>query len=129
HREVVLLHTAYVDWQVVLWLIRNVLVRVSCWLAVWRHVYAEHREVACVAWPHPVVVVATELTNSGRRGAYQTHVRKALVYEQVVLVAVEEVAHVGHILTVVASLFGDSLRTLRSKLQTLFLRRVVSDTF
>ena len=56
---------------------------------------AEHREVACVAGPYPVIGVAAELAD--RRGwrGHQTHVVELLVDEQELLVAVVHLLHGG----------------------------------
>ena len=58
-------------------------------IAVGIGIYAEYREVACVARPHPVVGLSTELTDRVRRCTHKTYVGIFLVIYKVELVALE----------------------------------------
>ena len=51
---------------------------------------AEHAEVAGLAWPHPVVGLATELTHRLGQGEYQAHVGVVAIGGQEVLVPLVE---------------------------------------
>src|SRR5687768_15888404 len=64
-------------------------------LAVFRGIYTEDRKVAGMAWPLPVISVATKLTNRLGRGAYHAHIAIALVYKGEELVALEKRADPG----------------------------------
>ena len=88
HREVALADTARRYLEVTRRTIRHVGLGVGRRLVVGRSVYAEHRKVASMARPYPVVGVAAELAYRRRRRAHQTHVVEYAVDEQILLVAV-----------------------------------------
>ena len=90
HTEVALLYTLKRDVEPLLSLVWHVLLRVCSGAVILASVYAEDREVACVAWPHPVVGVATKLTDRGWRSADKADVGIYLVGEGKELVATEE---------------------------------------
>ena len=58
----------------VLWLHRNIGSVVFCGVAVLVHIHAEYREVASMAWPHPIVGVAAKLADSIGRSTYKAHI-------------------------------------------------------
>ena len=74
-------------------LVGHIVSRVSCGLVVLVGIDAEHREVARVTRPHPVVGVAAELTDRGRGSTHQTHVREDLNHKCKVLITTEERLH------------------------------------
>ena len=65
----------------------HVVFRVFCRVAVLVGIDAEHREVAGVAGPHPVVGVGAELADRARRSAYEADVTVYLVDNQIIVVA------------------------------------------
>ncbi len=69
-------------------------------IVVGRHVVlvsvnAEHREVAGVAGPHPVVGLTAEFAHRGRRSTHETDVTICAVYDQVIDVVIVEAGHDG----------------------------------
>ena len=64
HREIAIFYTCNVYGKVVFRFDGHVLFRIVRGFPIGASVNAEHREVARVAWPHPVVGVATKLPNS-----------------------------------------------------------------
>ena len=74
-----------------LWMVRHVVLGVSCRaVRFWISVDAEHREVARLARPHPVIGVAAELTHALWHGEHQTNVGEILISRSVILVALIE---------------------------------------
>ncbi|EJX04130.1 hypothetical protein EVA_07763 [gut metagenome] len=73
--------------QVLLGLQGYVVGAVSCRFTVGIGIDAEHREVASVARPHPVVGFAAELADGGRRSRHHAHVVIHLQVNQVEFVA------------------------------------------
>ena len=90
HGEVILFHALEADLEVLLRPEGDVLGAVIGRGALLVGVDAEHGEVAGVAGPHPVVRLAAELADSGRRGADQTDVPVLDIGNQVVDVVVVE---------------------------------------
>ncbi len=74
-------------------LVGHVVGRVSRGLVVLVGIDTEHREVARMAGPHPVVGIATELTDRGGRRTHKTHVRENLNHKCKVLITTEERLH------------------------------------
>ena len=90
HGEVVLLHAIEADGQVVLGGQRHIVLAVGGRLTVLASINAEDAEVASVTGPHPVVGVATELTNRRVGHTNETHIWEHLIDKHVVLVAFKE---------------------------------------
>ena len=90
HHEVVGAQRLVGELQEVLGLVRHVVGGEGGRLAVLADVGAVEREIAGVAWPHPVVDVAAELADAARGRVDQAHVLDFHVAEQAVGVAAGE---------------------------------------
>ena len=73
--------------QVLLRLQWYVVGAVGCRFAIGIGIDTEYREVASVAWPHPVVGFATKLTDGTWRSGYHTHIAIGLQENHIILVA------------------------------------------
>ncbi len=93
HGEVALVVSFQRYVEPALGLVGHVVLRVCRRTVVLAGIYAEYREVARVARPHPVVRVAAELAYRRGRGTHQTHVGIYLVDECEELVVAEEARH------------------------------------
>ena len=91
--EVSRFHTGAGDLERPLRAVGHIVLGIVCRLVVLVGVDPEYREIACVAGPHPVVGVASELADRGRRGADEPHVAVDLVDEEEILVAVIQGLH------------------------------------
>ena len=89
--------------------IRNVPGRVGRRAVVFRSIDAEHREVARVAGPDPVVGVAPELADRRGRRGHEAHVVELLVDEQELLVAVVHLFDRGFVARAFGFGFADDL--------------------
>ncbi len=113
----------------VLGLQRDVLLGVGGRLAVGGGVDAEHREVACVAGPCPVVGVAAKLTHRRGRCAHQADILVDDMDEEEILVAVEHGLHRGLVVGACGSLLGDALAYVAHGLGAVGLAHVVAKAF
>ena len=90
HHEVALIYAVERDAQELAGLEGHVVLRVRSGFVVLSGIYAEHREVAGVAGPHPVVGVSSEFARSCGRRAYEAYVAVDLVDYEILHVVVEE---------------------------------------
>ena len=58
-----ILNTLQRYFQRLFWSVRNVLLRILCRIVVLVGINSEHREVAGMSWPHPVVCIGTKFTD------------------------------------------------------------------
>ena len=105
HGKVAVVDFTGVDGQVVLRGQGHIVGRVLGRRAVGGGIDAEHREVAGVARPAPVVGVATELAHRRRRCTHQADILVDDVDKQEELVAIEHRFHLGGILGAFHGLF------------------------
>ena len=128
HGEVALLDAFHADFEVTLGGVRHVVFAVRCGVVVRVCVNAHHAEVAGVAWPHPVVGVATVLAHALGWGRHQANVVVVAVGEDVVLVPVVHGFDVVAQRSVGLLVFSlNRLDLLRDGCSTLGLRHVVVD--
>ena len=126
HRVVAFLDALEGDLQVALGLVGTVLRAVGGRLVVGTGVHAEHREVAGVAGPHPVVGLAAELAHGCRRSAHEAHVVVGLGDDQVGDVVVVEVRQLGAaVLVLLRGLVHEGLALGLHQLGDLLLVRLV----
>ena len=88
HGEIAFLHTFGGNPQETARMVRNIFFADFGRFIVLPGIDTENREVTGVARPHPVVGVASELSDRRRRSTDQTHVPELLVDEKEVLVAI-----------------------------------------
>ena len=92
HGVVALVNTLERDGQVFFHLEWHVMLAVGCRFAIFVGIDAEHGKVGVLAWPYPVVAIATKLSDVIGRIGHKAHVLIGLFVEYVELVATE----VGH---------------------------------
>ena len=110
HGEVTVLVSLEGDAEGAFGLVGDVVRAVCGRLVVAAGIYAEHREVAGVAGPHPVVGLAAELSGGCRRSADETDVGVSLVDNEVEDVVVVEALDPGRAVRVVSlGLFSEGL--------------------
>ena len=110
HREIALFNPFRGYAEVFFRTVGDVLGRVGRRTVVLRSVDAEHREIARVAGPDPVVGVAAELADRRGRRGHQAHVVELLVDEQELLVAVVHLFDRGFVARAFGLGFFDDLR-------------------
>ena len=107
--------------------VRHVILAVFGRLPVTVRIDAETRKVARMARPHPVVGIAAELTDRGRRSSHQTNVLEYLLDEHQILVSAEKVLNLHFLMLVVElGLFLDPLDDLRHLRFAVLLRQRVA---
>ena len=130
HGEIAFLDATGIDLEELLRTERHVLFRIGSRFVVLASIDTEDGEVASVARPHPVVGIATELTDGARRGTYQANVGIYLIYEQEVLVAVIKRTDIGtKVRIAVHSLFLNLLGVLGNEFGTFFFGHLRLVTF
>ena len=102
HREVAFLNTFGGDLEMFFRAVGYVVGRVGRRPVVFIRIDAEHREVARVPGPCPVVGVAAELADRRGRSTYQADIVELLVDEQELLVAVVHLLDRGFVAAVLA---------------------------
>ena len=107
HRKILLFHSFETYIEVFLCLHRNILRRILSRIAILIGVYTEHGEVACMAWPFPVVGIPPEFAYILRRSTHQAHILEVLIYKVIELIALEERTHGNHIPASLIVLFLD----------------------
>ena len=112
HREVAFLNTFGGDLEMFFRAVGYVVGRVGRRPVVFIRIDAEHREVARVPGPCPVVGVAAELADRRGRSAYQADIVELFIDEQELLVAVVHLLDRGFVAAVLAGFFEDFLAAL-----------------
>ena len=90
HGEITLLVAVERNLQELLGLVRAVFGRIIRRPVILSGIDAKHREIACMARPHPIIGVTAELADRSRGRSHQTHVGIDLDHEGEILVPFEE---------------------------------------
>ena len=107
------------------WCVRNVVFTVTRWLIVLIGIDAQHREVACVARPHPVVGITTKFSNAFRRISYQANITEGLIHHHVIFIAIEKRLHLHFIYAIVGVRRDEFFGLSRECLFTLAFRHAI----
>src|SRR5690554_2737477 len=90
HREITCFNPTDVNWQMVIWIHRNVIFRVFSRISVLVGIYSKNRKITRVAWPFPIVGIATIFSNAIWRCAYQAYVCEILVNKVIKLISLKK---------------------------------------
>ena len=85
--EISFLNSGNADFQVFLYLQRNVIFWIFGWFSVLVRINTEKGKVACVTRPHPVVGICTEFADGRRRSAYHTNITVHRFDEHIIFVS------------------------------------------
>ncbi|MPM50978.1 hypothetical protein SDC9_97724 [bioreactor metagenome] len=76
----------------------DVFLAVFCRFAIGAGVDAKHTEIAGMTGPHPVVGIASEISNAQRRIHHQPDIGINLINEKIILVSVEKRLDIGFLI-------------------------------
>ncbi len=122
HREVTLIDPFGRDGEVAQRMVGDIRLAIGCRSILGIGIDAKYREIARVSRPHPVVGIATELTNRRRRCRHKSHIVKLLVDKQKLLVSI---VHLLYRSTVTTLFRGFCTKILGTCARSQLLRNIV----
>ncbi len=101
HSKITFVNSFKRNREVISRLIRHIIFRVSSRFIILICIDPEKREIACMSWPHPVIGIAAEISNCGRRSSNQPYIPVCFIYKKKKLVTHIKGTNKGSILSTI----------------------------
>src|SRR5690606_32286879 len=106
---------------------RNVIYRIICWISILICINSKNREITCMSWPFPVVVISTKLSNQIWRRTYQTNILEILVNEIIIFIVFKKLTNLNGIFSTFIVFLFDFSNFLIDYFFSFILRHFIVD--